>query len=141
MTFLFGRLEEVSRNFSKSSETEEITFVSVHGRRTDFANHLSVLYNFTFVEDEYFFRAIERYRKTFKVIQSYNFKPTVYLSKIIFNSPKFSNSIYEVLLNLKMDKAKEKLLCTWKVSKLSMFSIKVHFCYSLNLFYYFDVYL
>jgi hypothetical protein len=61
-------LEEASLNFSKSDETEAITFVSVHSRRNDYATHLSVLYNFTFVEDTYFFRAIERYRKTFKVL-------------------------------------------------------------------------
>ena len=55
------------RRLSSYRDVMNVTFVSVHVRRTDYAHHLSVLYNMTFVEDKYFNQTIELCRKRYKV--------------------------------------------------------------------------
>ena len=46
---------------------QQLTFVGVHIRRADYSDHLSVLYNRTFVETSYFLKAMEIYRKEYQV--------------------------------------------------------------------------
>ena len=66
--FHYLRLENIGRNFTHGSDNlENITFVSIHVRRTDYAHHMSVLFNLTYVEDSYFFNAIQYFRKNFDV--------------------------------------------------------------------------
>ena len=62
------RLRQLSkRHFGNSTFPPEVTFVSIHVRRSDYANHLSVLYNLTYVDDDYFKKATQYFRDKYKV--------------------------------------------------------------------------
>jgi len=62
------RLKNIGRNFTGGSDNlDNITFVSIHVRRTDYAHHMSVLYNMTYVEDSYFSHAIQYFKNKFDV--------------------------------------------------------------------------
>ena len=52
---------------SHTTSTEDITIVGVHARRTDYAHHLSFLYNLTLVDDQYFLQAMSFYKEKFQV--------------------------------------------------------------------------
>ena len=43
------------------------TFVSVHVRRSDYSHHLAVLYNLTYVDDDFFRRAFKYFRDKYHV--------------------------------------------------------------------------
>ncbi len=54
-----------------SHRDAEVTFVSIHVRRTDYARHLKVLYNASFVQSDYFDRAIKLCRDRYKVLSHF----------------------------------------------------------------------
>ena len=64
-------LEAVLRDYSSKNHktsTEDVAIVGVHARRTDYANHLHLAYNATFVDDQYFLHAMSFYKEKFHVI-------------------------------------------------------------------------
>ena len=44
-----------------------LTLVSIHVRRTDYAHHLQVLFDLKYVEEEYFKNATDYYKNKFNV--------------------------------------------------------------------------
>ena len=76
----------------KRSGSADLTYVGVHIRRKDYSNHLEVLYNRTFVSTKYFHKAMDFYRKQFKVSL---FSPTFILS--ILQSWKFCSALAHLL--------------------------------------------
>jgi hypothetical protein len=62
-----AKLKQISaKHFGKIPEPK-VTFVSVHVRRSDYANHLSVLYNLSYVEEDYFNQAFHHFRSYHQV--------------------------------------------------------------------------
>ena len=49
------------------SDLNELTFVSLHVRRGDYAEHLNYWYNLTYVTEDYFHKATQYYMQQFKV--------------------------------------------------------------------------
>jgi len=47
---------------------ETLTFVGIHVRRADYKEHLQYWYKRDYVDDGYFSKAIEFYRKQFQVV-------------------------------------------------------------------------
>jgi len=56
------------RRFNSSVSFADITFVGIHVRRSDYAHHLSILYNLAYVDDNYFAKATHYFREKYKVI-------------------------------------------------------------------------
>jgi hypothetical protein len=56
------------RHFNSTVHFLDITFVGIHVRRSDYAHHLSILYNLAYVEDAYFSKATQYFREKFRVI-------------------------------------------------------------------------
>ncbi len=44
-----------------------LTYISIHVRRADYARHLSILYNMTFVDIDYFVNATKYFNNNFQV--------------------------------------------------------------------------
>jgi len=42
-------------------------YISIHVRRTDYSHHLSVLYNKSFVDNQYFENATNHFRRNYEV--------------------------------------------------------------------------
>jgi hypothetical protein len=62
------RLESLARNFTDGSEDlSDVTFISIHVRRTDYAHHMSVLWNMSYVNTSYFHDAIKYYKSNYNV--------------------------------------------------------------------------
>jgi hypothetical protein len=72
-----------------SGHDANVTLVSMHIRRTDYAHHLSVLFNMTLVEDSYFATAVNHFKKKFSVTGYNNiFKSLFCIYKCSSNSQK-----------------------------------------------------
>ncbi len=62
------RLEILGQNFTNGSQDlSDVTFISIHVRRTDYAHHMSVLYNLSYVTISYFQDAIHYYKSNYNV--------------------------------------------------------------------------
>ena len=61
---IFQSIKNTYRASKKVSLTANITMVSIHVRLTDFAHHLKVLFNMTFISNKFLSEAMEYY--TFK---------------------------------------------------------------------------
>ena len=55
-----SRLLEVGQKLSQ--DLSSVTFISIHVRRTDYSNHMHGLFNLTYVDTDYFRRAIDHFR-------------------------------------------------------------------------------
>ena len=55
------------RRFNVARRDARVTLVSVHVRRSDYEHHLSVLYNLSYVDVDYFQRAFSYFRGKFQV--------------------------------------------------------------------------
>jgi hypothetical protein len=64
------RLYSIKQRSSKR-DASDVTFVSIHVRRTDYAHHLSVLYNISFVDIDYFNTTVQVCRQKYKVQTTY----------------------------------------------------------------------
>ena len=98
MSFFGFRLDFISRNFSQTlglHEQDTITYVSIHARRTDYANHLSVLYKLEYVANEYFFKAIQYFRSKYTVsfVLDLSIFKKVYNAEIFFHMCSFKIKI------------------------------------------------
>ncbi len=66
--FLTFRLENLAQNFTNGSEDlSDVTFISIHVRRTDYAHHMSVMYNMSYVNTSYFHDAINYFKSNYNV--------------------------------------------------------------------------
>ena len=62
------RLENLGRSFTSGNpDLSNVTFISIHARRTDYQRHMSVLYNMSHVDETYFRRAIDYYSTRYHV--------------------------------------------------------------------------
>jgi hypothetical protein len=101
------RLSRLSkRHFENATVYPEVTFVSIHVRRSDYANHLSILYNLSYVSDDYFKKATQYFREKYQVMLA-EFplnKTKSKLSLIIrfssFIMMKFSRNVHVHYLNI-----------------------------------------
>ena len=64
----------LNKSENANLKLEDLTFVSIHVRRTDYAYHLNYWYNLTYVSNDYFQRAKQHYKNQFHV--SYHCLPT-----------------------------------------------------------------
>ena len=64
---IFRSTKNTYRATKKLSLAENITMVSIHVRLTDFAHHLKVLYNMTFVPNKFLTKAMEYYKDKYEV--------------------------------------------------------------------------
>ena len=81
INFSLSRLTLIKNQ--SSHRDAEVTFVSIHVRRTDYARHLKVLYNASFVQSDYFDRAIKLCRDRYKVVTNFHeFKCSPFLMLI-----------------------------------------------------------
>ncbi len=64
--FCFFRLEGIGRNCSERG-MKNMTYISIHFRRTDMINHLTFFHNLTYVNDTYFLNAIHFFKKKYDV--------------------------------------------------------------------------
>jgi hypothetical protein len=67
--FAWSKLRKVRQRYwtQRKGSYDELVYVGVHVRRKDYKWHLSDLYNRTFVSKDYFFSAMDFYRKNFLV--------------------------------------------------------------------------
>ena len=89
------RLEAIGRNCSEKG-MRNITYISIHYRRTDMINHLTFFHNLSYVDDSYFLHAVQHFKKKHNVsgnqgiLGVYNFTTTKvqkFESSCFFNCP------------------------------------------------------
>ena len=61
-------LQQLQRtNNTKMMTTEDLTYVSVHVRMSDYPNHLRITYDLPTVSDDYFIKAFQHFRGQYNV--------------------------------------------------------------------------
>ena len=82
---------------------EDLTFISIHVRMTDYAYHLDKLYNLTYVSEDYFEKAKQHFSKHFSVW-------FLSLSLFSFGNPSREGVIIECPLNGQFHDARDVIL-------------------------------
>ena len=61
------QLTEMYYDRKLNTTSDPLTYISIHVRRSDYGMYLNYWYKKTYVEDEYFARAVQFYRNKFSV--------------------------------------------------------------------------
>ena len=75
---IFSRLDNLAQRYydrKLNTTSDPVTYVSIHVRRSDYGMYLNFWYKKTYVEDDYFAKAVQFYREKFKVRILRNFSP------------------------------------------------------------------
>ena len=68
---LFPRMRIIGNGYQSKwsiSTLKELTFISIHVRRTDYDYHLNYWYKLTYVSEQYFEEAMQYYKEKYQVI-------------------------------------------------------------------------